>query len=317
MTAAVRFDGVVRDYDGRRGVDGVTFEVEAGSVCVLLGPSGCGKTTLLKTVNRLLEPTDGRVFVDGTDVATVDPVRLRRRIGYAIQAVGLFPHMRVEDNVAVVPTLLGWDTTRVRSRVAELLELVHLPAAEFARRFPRELSGGQQQRVGLARALAGDPAILLMDEPFGAVDAVERSHLQAELRSLQRKLGKTVLFVTHDVEEALRLADAIVVMRDGKLEQRGTPLSILARPATPFVADLVDAHDAVRLLGVVSVADAATEGAAPGVTQAIERDATLRDALSLMAESGVDRMVVRADGAPVGVLTFEGMLAALRRVRSA
>jgi osmoprotectant transport system ATP-binding protein len=315
---ALRFDAVVHSYGGRRGVDGVTLDVPAGSFCVLLGQSGCGKTTLLKTANRLLEPTSGHVFVEGVDVMSIPPVLLRRRIGYAIQAVGLFPHMRVRENIAVVPELLGWDRARIAARVDELLDLVHLPPAEYRSRFPRELSGGQQQRVGLARALAGDPAILLMDEPFGAVDAIERAHLQDELASLHRRLGKTVLFVTHDVEEALRLADTIAVMRDGRVEQSGSPLEILARPATPFVADLVGSHDALRLLAVVRVADA-LDGAAPGANStparaAVRSDATLRDALSVLAQSGDASVAVERDGARVGVISVDDMLAALRRL---
>jgi osmoprotectant transport system ATP-binding protein len=322
LSPAVRFESVVHSYGGRRGVDGVTLDVATGSFCVLLGPSGCGKTTLLKTVNRLLEPSAGRVLVEGVDTSEADPVALRRRIGYAIQAVGLFPHMRVGENVAVVPGLLGWDRTRVEARVDELLELVHLPPSEYRDRYPRELSGGQQQRVGLARALAGDPAILLMDEPFGAVDAIERTHLQDELSSLHRRLRKTVLFVTHDVEEALRLADTIVVMRDGRVEQAGSPLEVVARPATPFVADLVDADDALRLLSVVRVEDAmrgedayAPSPAAPGARRvpSISPDRTLRDALSMLASSGEDRLTVASDGAVSGTLDLAGILFAVRR----
>ena len=315
---ALRFDAVVHSYGGRRGVDGVTLDVAVGSFCVLLGQSGSGKTTLLKTANRLLEPTSGHVFVEGVDVMSIPPVLLRRRMGYAIQAVGLFPHMRVRENIAVVPELLGWNRARIAARIDELLDLVHLPPAEYRDRFPRELSGGQQQRVGLARALAGDPAILLMDEPFGAVDAIERAHLQDELASLHLRLGKTVLFVTHDVEEALRLADTIAVMRDGRIEQSGSPLEILARPATPFVAELVGSHDALRLLAVVRVADA-LDGARPGSASvpagaAVRSDATLREALSMMARTGDASVAVERDGARVGVIGVDDMLAALRHI---
>jgi len=314
----VRFDRVVHAYGARRGVDGVTLDISAKSFCVLLGPSGCGKTTLLKTVNRLLDPTGGRVFVEGVDVATTDPVSLRRRIGYAIQAVGLFPHMRVSANIATVPRLLGWSPERIDKRVDELLDLVHLPPPEYRDRFPRELSGGQQQRVGLARALAGDPSILLMDEPFGAVDAIERAHLQDELRSLHQRLGKTVLFVTHDVDEALRLADMIVVMRDGRVEQSGSPLEVIARPASPFVADLVNAHDVLRLLGVLRAADAITgdtlAAALSADGQSVNANATLREALSVLAASGGDSVTVVRDAARVGSISLEDILSALRRV---
>lgn len=315
-SSALRFEGVVVSYGGRRAVDGVTLDVAAGSFCVLLGQSGCGKTTLLKTANRLLSLTAGRVLVEGADVMSMPPVDLRRRIGYAIQAVGLFPHMRVRENVAVVPGLLGWDRARVAARVDELLELVHLPPAEYRDRYPRELSGGQQQRVGLARALAGDPGILLMDEPFGAVDAIERAHLQTELAALHRQLGKTVLFVTHDVDEALRLADTIAVMRDGRIDQVGSPLDVLARPETPFVADLLGSHDALRLLGVIPVSDAldGTSRSASAPTTSIAADATLREALSMLASSGAERLPVVRAGAVLGDVTLESILGAVRRV---
>jgi osmoprotectant transport system ATP-binding protein len=315
----VRFEQVVRSYGGHRGVDGVTLDVAAGSFCVLLGPSGCGKTTLLKTVNRLLEPTSGRVIVEGTDVASVDPVALRRRIGYAIQQVGLFPHMQVGENVSVVPRLLGWTPARIAARVDELLDLIHLPPGEYRNRFPRELSGGQQQRVGLARALAGDPSILLMDEPFGAVDAIERAHLQEEIVSLQRRLRKTILFVTHDVDEALRLADTIVVMRAGRIEQAGSALDVLARPATGFVAELVDAHDVLRLLSVVSVATAMSRSTPVTVASAAEpasvrAGATLRDALSRLAAGGERSLAVVDEGSVVGSISVDDILAAVRRI---
>jgi len=315
---AVRFEQVVRSYGGHRGVDGVTLDVAAGAFCVLLGPSGCGKTTLLKTVNRLLEPTSGRVVVEGADVASVDPVALRRRIGYAIQQVGLFPHMSVGENVSVVPRLLGWAPDKAGARVDELLDLVHLPPGEYRDRYPRELSGGQQQRVGLARALAGDPSILLMDEPFGAVDAIERAHLQDEIVSLQRRVRKTILFVTHDVDEALRLADTIVVMRAGRVEQAGTPFDVLARPASAFVAELVDAHDVLRLLAVVKVTDAMVRSASqstPAVDgAAIAADSTLREALSRLTAGGERSLAVAENGAVVGTIGVDDILGAVRRI---
>ena len=330
---AVRFENVVHAYGKHRGVDGVSLDVPAGSLCVLLGPSGCGKTTLLKTVNRLLEPTSGRVLVEGVDVMSVDAVALRRRIGYAIQQVGLFPHMRVRENVAVVPRLLGWPRSRIATRVDELLVSVNLAPGEFRDRYPRELSGGQQQRVGLARALAGDPSILLMDEPFGAVDAIERTHLQDEILSLQRRLRKTVLFVTHDVDEAMRLADMMVVMRDGRVEQAGSRLDVLARPATPFVAELVAAHDVLRLLSVLSARDAldsrastarrgapASPGIPPAVAPAsdspaaVPADTTLREALSKLATSGAPALEVVDGSNTIGPLTLEDILEAVRRV---
>jgi osmoprotectant transport system ATP-binding protein len=315
---AVRFDRVVKSFDGARrsAVDGVSLDVTRGAFVVILGPSGCGKTTLLRTVNRLVAPSAGAVFVNGADVAAADPVRLRRGIGYVIQNVGLFGHMTVADNVAIVPGLIGWDAARIRARVDELLELVHLPADEYRARRPRALSGGQQQRVGLARALAADPAILLMDEPFGAVDAIERAHLQDEIAALQARLHKTVLFVTHDVDEAFRLADVIVIMRDGRVEQSAAPSEILARPATPFVSELVGAGDIVRRLRALRVSAAAdrfsSEGR-PGLP-AISAQATLGEALAALLD-GADTLEVRDEaGARLGVVTIASVLAAARRV---
>lgn len=237
---SVRFESVVVRYPhaDRNAVDGVSAEVAAGSFTVLLGPSGCGKSTLLRTVNRLVVPQDGSVYVGDEDVAEQDPVIARRRIGYVIQAVGLFAHMTVAQNIGVVPSLLHWDRPRIDARVNELLELVGLDPGRYRDRRPRELSGGEQQRVGVARAIAGEPPVLLMDEPFGAVDAIVRRSLQDEIRRIARTLNTTILFVTHDVDEALRLADRIVVMREGRIEQHGTPDEILTAPATPYVRQL-------------------------------------------------------------------------------
>jgi osmoprotectant transport system ATP-binding protein len=310
---AIRFENVVRTYAGGvPAVNGVSFEIPRGSMTVILGPSGCGKTTLLKTVNRLLTPTSGRVLVDGADVALADAVQLRRGIGYVIQHVGLFPHMTVGDNVAVVPALLGWDRKRIDERVAELLDLVHLPR-EFRSRYPRALSGGQQQRVGLARALAGDPDILLMDEPFGAVDAIERSHLQAELETLHARLRKSVLFVTHDVDEALRLADQLVIMRDGRVEQAGAPSRVLFAPANPFVADLVGADDVFRRLSACDVGSIVSSGACDGVPD-VRRSATLREALSQMVDAGTSCVrVIDENGSSIGCVTMERIFETARR----
>jgi osmoprotectant transport system ATP-binding protein len=314
---AVRFDRVVKSFDGARrpAVDGVSLDVADGSFVVFLGASGSGKTTLLRTINRLITPSGGAVFVNGADVAAADPVQLRRGIGYVIQNVGLFGHMTVAENIAVVPGLLGWDGARIRTRVDELLELVHLPADEYRSRRPRALSGGQQQRVGLARALAADPAILLMDEPFGAVDAIERAHLQDEIAALHARLGKTILFVTHDVDEAFRLADVIVIMRDGRVEQSAVPNEILARPATPFVAELVGAGDIVRRLRALRVSAAIDRSrtSEPSAT-AIDAQATLGDALAALL-AGADVLDVRDEaGDSLGIVTVTSVLAAARRV---
>jgi osmoprotectant transport system ATP-binding protein len=246
-TAAIRFAGATVCYPGadRPAIENVSLDIPAGELVVLLGPSGCGKSTLLRTVNRLVPLTSGRVEVDGRDVAAVDAVELRRGIGYAIQAVGLFAHMTVAANIGIVPSLLGWPRERIDARVDELLELVHLEPSRYRNRRPRELSGGESQRIGVARALAAQPRALLMDEPFGAVDAIVRAGLQRELARIVRELGTTTLFVTHDVEEALRLADRIVVMREGTVEQAATPLELLENPATGYVRSLVHAGDEI------------------------------------------------------------------------
>jgi len=300
----------------RPAVDGASFAVEQGEFVVFLGPSGCGKTTLLKMINRLYEPTGGRILVDGADVMAVPVTELRRRIGYVIQQTGLFPHMRIEDNIAVVPRLLGWDRARINARIDELLELIGLPL-EYRRRYPRQLSGGEQQRVGIARALAADPSLMLMDEPFGAIDAITRERLQGELLSLQRKLHKTILFVTHDVEEALRLADKIIVMRAGRIVQFGSPLDILTQPADPFVAQLVDADDMLRQLSLVKVgtvvaAIVGARGARSGPE--IRSDNDMRSALGLMLSSGADDLtIVDDDGTVVGSLGFDDMRRSIAR----
>ena len=231
---------VSKSFDGGRSfaVRGLTLEVRKGETLVLLGSSGCGKTTTLKMINRLIEPSAGVIEVDGRNVLAQDLLELRRSIGYVFQGIGLFPHMTIEENVAVVPRLLGWSKSRRRRRAHELLDLVELDPQQVARRYPRHLSGGQQQRVGVARALADDPDYLLMDEPFGALDALTRDTLQAEVMSLKRRLGKTIVFVTHDIFEALALGDRIAVMHQGRLEQVGTGGELITQPATPFVSEL-------------------------------------------------------------------------------
>ncbi|MFI5040500.1 MAG: ABC transporter ATP-binding protein [Acidimicrobiales bacterium] len=237
---------------GPLAVDHLSFEVVSGEVCALIGPSGSGKSTTLRMINRLIEPTSGRIWLDGEDVTAMAAVQLRRRMGYVIQQVGLFPHLNVGDNVASIPRLLGWDRALVRNRVAELLDLVGLDPAVYAKRWPHELSGGQRQRVGVARALGADPPLLLMDEPFGAIDPITRHRLQTEFLDLQRRVRKTVVLVTHDLEEAVRLADRIAVLSEGgHLEQYATPGEILGAPASPFVADFVGEDRSLRRLAVV------------------------------------------------------------------
>jgi ABC-type proline/glycine betaine transport systems, ATPase components len=239
--AALGLREVSKRYPGQvaPAVDGLTLDVPAGEVCVLVGPSGCGKTTALKMINRLIEPTGGQITIDGRDVRSLGAAALRRRIGYVIQQVGLLPHLTIRSNVATVPRLLGWDTDRVRARVSEMLALVGLPEEEYGARYPSELSGGQQQRVGLARALAADPPLMLMDEPFSAVDPITRDRLQNDFLRLQRTVAKTVVFVTHDIDEAVKMADRVAVMRDGRLVQFASPAELLANPVDAFVADFV------------------------------------------------------------------------------
>jgi osmoprotectant transport system ATP-binding protein len=273
--------------------------VPPGSIVVFLGPSGCGKTTLLKMVNRLVEPTAGSILVDGVDVRSQPAEQLRRGIGYVIQQAGLFPHMRVADNVAVVPRLLGWPKAKVAARVDELLDLVGLEPELYGRRYPRQLSGGQQQRVGLARALAAEPTLLLMDEPFGALDAITRTRLQGELVAIHARLTPTILFVTHDIEEAVRLADSVAVMRDGRVVQYGHPLDIVLRPADDFVRELVGAEDVLRRLSLVPAASVARQSSESTTGPATGPGASLRDALSLLLESGAPEVRLEPlDGSP-------------------
>ncbi|WP_030805237.1 betaine/proline/choline family ABC transporter ATP-binding protein [Streptomyces sp. NRRL F-2799] len=250
----IRFEQVSKRYpDGTTAVDDLSFEVSEGELVTLVGPSGCGKTTTMMMVNRLIEPTAGRIVVDGEDIARVDPVRLRRRIGYVIQQVGLFPHRTVLDNTATVPSLLGWKRAKARARAAELLDLVGLDPKTFGARYPEQLSGGQRQRVGVARALAADPPVLLMDEPFGAVDPVVREQLQDEFLRMQQAVRKTVLLVTHDIEEAVRLGDRIAVYGEGRIEQFDTPGAVLGAPATPYVAGFVGADRGLKRLSVTAI----------------------------------------------------------------
>ncbi|WP_328888421.1 ABC transporter ATP-binding protein [Streptomyces sp. NBC_00316] len=250
----IRFEHVTKRYaDGTTAVDDLSFDVAEGELVTLVGPSGCGKTTTMKMVNRLIEPTEGRIFLDGDDISAIDPVRLRRRIGYVIQQVGLFPHRTVMENTATVPHLLGWKKQKGRERAAELLDLVGLDPSVYGDRYPEQLSGGQRQRVGVARALAADPPVLLMDEPFGAVDPVVRERLQNEFLRLQEQVRKTVLFVTHDIEEAVRLGDRIAVYGQGSIEQFDSPATVLGAPATPYVADFVGADRGLKRLSVTPI----------------------------------------------------------------
>lgn len=307
--SAIRFEQVSLQFPGapRPAVDHCSCEVESGQLVVILGPSGCGKTTLLKMVNRLYEPTAGKIYLDSTDIQQLKVTTLRQQIGYVIQQSGLFPHMTVAQNIAVVPQLLGWSPARIRPRVDELLTLIKLPPEEYRDRYPAQLSGGQQQRVGLARALAGDPNVMLMDEPFGAIDAITRTSLQDEILRLQRQLRKTILFVSHDVEEALRLADRILIMQGGHIIQYDTPFKILTQPANAFVHDLIGADDIVRQLSLLRVetamADIPQNYQLNGAT--IKLHDNLRNALSLLLRTGANELTVLDEKTAVGILTLQ------------
>jgi osmoprotectant transport system ATP-binding protein len=249
----IRLEHVTKVYGDTVAVDDLSLEVNQGEVCVLIGPSGCGKTSTLRMVNRLIEPTSGRILVNGKDIREIKPERLRQSIGYAIQSVGLFPHLTVGANIATVPELLHWEKARIARRVEELLALVGLNPREYIHKYPSQLSGGEAQRIGVARALAADPPILLMDEPFGAVDPLTRERLQAQFSSIQQELKKTVILVTHDLDEAIRLADRIAVMSAGKLVQYDTPEAILSKPASKFVHDFVGTDRALKRLSRISI----------------------------------------------------------------
>lgn len=298
----IRFEHVSKRYeDGTTAVDGLSFEVAEGELVTLVGPSGCGKTTTMKMVNRLIEPTGGRILLDGEDIAGIDPVELRRRIGYVIQQVGLFPHKSVLDNTATVPHLLGWKKAKARARAAELLDLVGLDPKVFGDRYPEQLSGGQRQRVGVARALAADPPVLLMDEPFGAVDPVVRERLQTEFLRLQAAVHKTVLFVTHDIEEAVRLGDRMAVYGEGSIEQFDTPSTVLGAPATPYVADFVGSDRGLKRLSVTPIEPGDLEQ--PPVVRLDEQlDATAR---RLAAEDARWAVVLDAEGTLKGWIGAE------------
>jgi osmoprotectant transport system ATP-binding protein len=296
-------------------VEAVSMVIPAGEIVVLVGPSGCGKTTTMKMINRLIEPTSGTITIGGTDVLTLDPDRHRRDIGYVIQQIGLFPHKRIEDNIGLLPKRLGWSKARVRDRVAELLELVGLPA-DYARRYPRELSGGQQQRVGVARALAADPPVMLMDEPFGATDPITRDHLQNEFLRLQREVRKTIVFVTHDFDEALKMGDRIAVLRPKSvIAQYDTPEAILAAPADDYVASFIGAGGQLKKLALLRLRD--VELAPAPRTEGLPRivvEATARDALDLMLGEGSDVVLVTddfgADARVLGSLHLQTVMAA-------
>ncbi len=300
---------VSKIYDGRTVVDDLSLAVPTGAFCVLLGPSGCGKSTTLRMINRLVSYDSGTITVGGEDILALPEEALRRRIGYAIQSTGLFPHWRVEDNIATVPRLLGWPGQRVRDRVTELLELFRLDPDTYRGKYPHQLSGGEQQRVGVARALAADPDLLLMDEPFAAVDPITRDVLQGEMTRIHRATGKTIIFVTHDIEEALRLATMIAILDRGRMVQLGTPLDLLEHPAGDFVREFIGTHGiGLKLLSVRKVADRVRLGE-HAAGEPVPLDAPLRDALSLMTARHADRLpVADAGGRGVGAIALADLV---------
>jgi len=305
----IEIDRVTKLYGERRVVDRLSLTVPAGDFCVLLGSSGCGKSTTLRMINRLIAADSGSIRVAGEDIRSVPAEALRRRIGYAIQSIGLFPHWTVEDNIATVPRLLKWQQSRLRDRVTELLELFRLEPETYRGKYPHQLSGGEQQRVGVARALAADPELLLMDEPFAAVDPITRDALQAELARIHRETIKTIVFVTHDIEEALRLATQIAVMHEGRIEQLAPPLEILEHPASDFVSDFVGRQGlGLKLLSVRKIADRMRAGeTAEG--DPLLPDTSLRDALSVMTARRTDRLpVCNAEGRKVGVIALADLV---------
>jgi osmoprotectant transport system ATP-binding protein len=310
----IEIEHLTKRYDATTVVDDVSFRVDEGTIAVVVGTSGAGKSTLLRMINRLVEPSAGRVLISGEDTMTIPEDELRHRIGYVIQGYGLFPHRNVTENIATVPRLLGWDKRRVAARVEELLDLFQLDPAEFAKKFPHELSGGQQQRVGVARALAAKPALLLMDEPFGALDPVIRSKAQDDLIAIQRRLGTTIVLVTHDMNEAFQLGDRIAVMDRARLLQYATPAELLTHPAEGFVEQLVGtAERPFRLLSLMRVQEALEQGAAEG--EPILVTDSLRDALSRLIWTGREALpVADASGALVGHVSVKGIMAHGRSV---
>ena len=314
-------DGVTKKYPGTdsAAVDDIHLDIAPGDIVMLVGPSGCGKTTTMRMINRLIEPTSGRILIDGEDVLSLNDVKLRRTIGYVIQQIGLFPHLTIESNVSMVPKLLGWDKARIATRVEEMLSVVGLDPAEFAHRYPRQLSGGQQQRVGVARALCADPPIMLMDEPFGAVDPITRTKLQDEFLNLQQRLRKTIVFVTHDFDEAVKMGDKIAVLDKGsRIAQYASPEEILTSPADDFVSGFVGHGATLKRLQLERLdsldlhpADVAEQGVEP-----LPMRSTLHDVLDAMIADGLDAVQVVDDGHIVGTVTLEDLLGRVRELRA-
>jgi osmoprotectant transport system ATP-binding protein len=297
----IEFRGVSKTYPGsdRPVVNDLSFEIPEGEICVLVGPSGCGKTTTMRMVNRLIEPTEGEILIGGEPNTAMSGTQLRRKIGYAIQQIGLFPHRTIAENITTVPSLLGWERQRIKTRVDELLELVGLDPGDYRDRYPAELSGGQQQRVGVARAMAADPPIMLMDEPFGAVDPITRERLQDEFLSIQQNIKKTIVFVTHDIDEAIKIGDMIAILKQGGfLAQYDTPENILSNPNSEFVASFVGNDRILKRLSLTRVGDMELEPANGGTEDLprISEQLNVKDALSEIIGSGSTKGVVEKDG---------------------
>jgi osmoprotectant transport system ATP-binding protein len=313
----ITFDKVVKTYAGQVAVDHLSLEIKSGEIVILVGPSGCGKTTSLKMINRLIEPTAGTISIDDRDTRTYDVNDLRRSIGYVIQQVGLFPHHTVAENVATVPKLLGWTKQRTQARVEELLDLIGLPSKDYAGRLPSELSGGERQRVGVARALGADPNILLMDEPFGAIDPIARERLQNELLRLQRVVRKTIVFVTHDIDEAVKLGDRVALLsKGGVLEQFATPEELLAHPQNAFVTGFLGEGPLVRRLALIQISEVtlpSSNGTPPEAT--VAADGTLRDALDAVLRAPDGRVRVVDGDRTLGVIDADVIRAASMRAR--
>ena len=307
----IELSHVSKRFDEETAVNDISLRVPKGKFCALVGTSGCGKSTTLRMINRLIEHSEGDIILDGQAIEVYDPVKLRRRIGYVIQHTGLFPHWNVARNIGLVPRLLKWSAADVQGRVEELMDLLGLPVGEFAHKYPHQLSGGQAQRVGVARALAADPDILLMDEPFGALDPITREKLQDELAKIQARLHKTVVFVTHDMDEALKLADHLVVMREGRIVQQGSPLALLQQPADSFVESLLGGLErGLKQAALTRVKDHMTSmGPTLPAQSRIPADFSLRQALSMMLRDHSDRLtVVDQHDVPIGELSLRRII---------
>ncbi|MCK0769977.1 ABC transporter ATP-binding protein [Chromohalobacter canadensis] len=299
----IRLDNLTKVFDTPKGAvtaaDHISMEVPSGEICILLGPSGCGKTTTLKMINRIVRPTSGKVFINGEDTSSLDTQDLRRNIGYVIQQIGLFPNMTIEENITVVPKLLGWDKAKYRERAREMMRMIAMEPDAFLKRYPSELSGGQQQRIGVARALAADPPVMLMDEPFGAIDPINRAVIQDEFLKMQQELNKTIMFVSHDIDEAIKMGDRIAIFRDGKLVQYSEPDELLAAPKNDFVESFLGEDRALKRLNLVQVRDLASEEIG-----LVRPDETLATALQRIESYGYQNSIVMVNDKrqPVGII---------------